>query len=181
MTRRVDETARIPGGRQRRAPSRPWLAGRFAVIPLILATVPLSGTDYDLETDADAAPHLRLKESSPAEDETVSESPEAVTLIFTQAPQMAGTSVRLLPRGGEPLELEDAVASEDDPATVVLTLAGSLDDGEYVVMWRAMAQDGHTIRGDFAFTVEADPPNFDPNPFPPPAPPGVPAGTSGGS
>ncbi|WP_425155589.1 copper resistance CopC family protein [Candidatus Palauibacter sp.] len=104
---------------------------------------------------AAASPHLALKESSPKKDETVNASPETVTLWFTQAPQMAGTSVRLLPQGGEPLELEAATAQEDDPAVVVLDVSETLADGNYQVMWRAMAQDGHTIRGDFGFTVQA--------------------------
>ncbi len=106
---------------------------------------------------AAASPHLALKESSPKKDETVNASPEIVTLWFTQAPQMAGTSVRLLPQGGEPLELEAATAQEDDPAVVVLDVSETLADGDYQVMWRAMAQDGHTIRGDFGFTVRSTP------------------------
>ena len=100
-----------------------------------------------------ASAHLALKESAPKKDETVGTSPETVTLWFTQAPQMAGTSVRLLPKGGEPLELEAATAREDDPTVVVLDVSETLADGDYEVMWRAMAQDGHTIRGEFGFTV----------------------------
>lgn len=99
--------------------------------------------------------HLSLRESAPKKDETVSASPETVTLWFTQAPQMAGTSVRLLPKGGEPLDFEPATAQEDDPSVVVLDVGETLADGDYEVMWRAMAQDGHTIRGDFGFTVQA--------------------------
>lgn len=99
--------------------------------------------------------HLSLKESSPKKDETMSASPETVTLWFTQAPQMAGTSVRLLPKGGEPLDLEPATAQEDDPSVVVLEVSERLANGDYEVMWRAMAQDGHTIRGDFGFTVQS--------------------------
>lgn len=98
--------------------------------------------------------HLSLETSSPKKDETVETSPEAVTLWFTQAPQMAGTSVRLLPKGGEPLDLEAATPKEDDPSVVVLDVGETLADGDYKVMWRAMAQDGHTIRGDFGFTVQ---------------------------
>ena len=101
--------------------------------------------------------HLALKESSPKKDETVATSPETVTLWFTQAPQMAGTSVRLLPKGGEPLDLEPATAKEDDPSVVVLDVGEGLADGDYEVMWRAMAQDGHTIRGDFGFRVRRAP------------------------
>ncbi|MCY3698609.1 MAG: copper resistance protein CopC [Gemmatimonadetes bacterium] len=98
--------------------------------------------------------HLSLEASFPKKDETVSISPPTVTLWFTEAPQMAGTSVRLLPKGGEPLDLEPATAQEDDSSVVVLDVSETLADGDYEVMWRAMSQDGHTIRGDFGFTVQ---------------------------
>ncbi|MXX68059.1 MAG: copper resistance protein CopC [Gemmatimonadales bacterium] len=98
--------------------------------------------------------HLALEASSPKKDAMVTTSPETVTLWFTEAPQMAGTSVRLLPNGGEPLDLEPATADQDDPSVVVLEVSETLADGDYEVMWRAMSQDGHTIRGDFGFTVQ---------------------------
>ena len=103
---------------------------------------------------ADPVAHLSLRASSPEQDEMVRTSPEAVTLWFTQAPQMAGTSVRLLPKGGQPLELAAATARRDDPKIIELKVSETLPDGGYEVMWRAMAQDGHTIRGDFGFSVQ---------------------------
>lgn len=99
--------------------------------------------------------HLALEASSPKEDETVAASPETVTLWFTQAPQMAGTSVRLLSEGGRPLDLEPATARADDSTVVVLNVSETLADGDYRVMWRAMARDGHTIRGDFGFSLRS--------------------------
>lgn len=99
--------------------------------------------------------HLSLEASAPKEDETLAASPETVTLWFTQAPQMAGTSVRLVPEGGRPLELEPATARANDSTVVVLDVSETLTDGDYRVMWRAMAQDGHTIRGDFGFSVRS--------------------------
>lgn len=102
-----------------------------------------------------ACAHLALETSSPQADETVTASPETVTLWFTEAPQMAGTSVRLLPESGTPFDLAAATAAEDDSTIVVLDVSETLADGDYRVMWRAMARDGHTIRGDFGFTVQA--------------------------
>lgn len=99
--------------------------------------------------------HLALEQSSPSADEVVAESPASVTLWFTQAPQMSGTSVRVVPDGGEPLDLGKATAKEDDPSVIVLEIGSPLADGGYRVMWRAMAGDGHTVRGDFRFTVRA--------------------------
>ncbi|WP_420448415.1 copper resistance CopC family protein [Candidatus Palauibacter sp.] len=86
--------------------------------------------------------HLSLKESYPKKGETMSASPETVTLWFTEAPQMAGTSVRLLPKGDEPLDLKPAAAKEDDPSVVVLEVSERLANGDYEVMWRAMISGG---------------------------------------
>lgn len=112
--------------------------------------------------------HLALEASAPKQDETLAASPETVTLWFTEAPQMAGTSVRLLPEGGRPLELEPATARANDSTVVVLEVSETLADGDYRVMWRAMARDGHTIRGDFGFSVRS--PDGDPETRPGPAP-----------
>ena len=121
-----------------------WIRHRAAVVgPAALATAGVF-----------VCAHLALEASFPKEDATVATSPETVTLWFTEAPQMAGTSVRLLPKGGEPLDLEPAMAKENDSSVVVLDVSETLADGDYEVMWRAMAQDGHTIRGDFGFTVK---------------------------
>ncbi|MDE2661767.1 MAG: copper resistance protein CopC [Gemmatimonadota bacterium] len=121
-----------------------WIRNRAVVLAIVTLTT----------ASVFVGAHLSLKESSPEKDETIAISPPTITLWFTQAPQMAGTSVRLLPKGGEPLDLEPATAQEDDPSVVVLNVSETLSDGDYEVMWRAMAQDGHTIRGDFGFTVQ---------------------------
>jgi len=123
-----------------------------AAFVLLAAGPPVTAT---AGADPGAALHLALKSSSPAADEVLTESPASVTLLFTEAPQMSGTSVRVLPKGGEPLDLGDAKAEGGDGATVVLAIPTTLDAGDYVVMWRAMAHDGHTVRGDFGFSVRA--------------------------
>lgn len=100
--------------------------------------------------------HLALETSSPEADETV-EGVDRISLWFTQVPQMSGTSIRLVPDGGKPLDLGDARASEEDGKLILLDVSQDLADGKYQVFWRAMAQDGHTVRGDFGFQVKAAP------------------------
>lgn len=98
--------------------------------------------------------HLALDKSIPEADQTAP-SPDRISLWFTQAPQMSGTSIRLVPEGGEPLDLGDAKVSKEDDKLILLDVPTTLADGSYQVYWRAMAQDGHTVRGDFAFGVKA--------------------------
>lgn len=101
--------------------------------------------------------HLELERSSPAADEMVAGSPDRITLWFSQAPEMAGTSIHVVPEGAAPLDLGDPKADPEDPAVVHLALATPLAPGEYRVVWRAMARDGHVVRGDFGFMVHPAP------------------------
>ena len=98
--------------------------------------------------------HLDLDRSEPEADQVV-EAVDRISLWFTQSPQMGGTSIRLVPSGGEPLDLGDAKKSEGDEKLILLDVTRPLAPGTYGVYWRAMAQDGHTVRGDFSFQVKA--------------------------
>lgn len=98
--------------------------------------------------------HLELERSEPAADSTVGEAPTEIRLWFTQSPQIDGTSVRVLPMGGEPLETGDARLADDDDQLVLTSVDTPLADGRYEVRWRAMARDGHVVRGTFEFRVD---------------------------
>lgn len=98
--------------------------------------------------------HLELERSEPAADATLDEAPTEIRLWFTQSPQIDGTSVRVLPVGGEPLETGNARLAEDDDQLVLSSLAAPLANGRYEVRWRAMARDGHVVRGTFEFRVD---------------------------
>lgn len=101
-----------------------------------------------------ASLHLALERSAPEADATVSDVSK-ISLWFTQAPQMSGTSIRIVPEGGEPLDAGKAKANADDDTLIELALSEPLAAGTYAIHWRAMAQDGHTVRGDLSFTVRA--------------------------
>lgn len=124
--------------------------GSFAVTTAMTSDLPPAGG-----VDAPAF-HLELSKSAPEADAMLTESPSTITLWFTQVPQLAGTSVRLLPKGGEPLELGAVHAQADDGKVIILDVAPPLATGEYEVHWRAMAQDGHVVRGTFGFMVHAE-------------------------
>jgi methionine-rich copper-binding protein CopC len=42
-----------------------------------------------------------------------------------------------------------------DDKSLMATVPGPLADGAYTVTWRSAGDDGHAMRGDFAFTVRA--------------------------
>lgn len=102
------------------------------------------------------APHLALAESWPKADEELAESPEEIRLRFTQAPQMNGTSLRLRPVDVDPLDIGKTIATVDDDKIVVASIPMRLEYGTYEVLWRAMARDGHVVRGDFQFELRTE-------------------------
>ena len=140
---------------------------RPASFPLALAAVVLVTTapawragDRDAGSRSPAGTpfaslHLELEKSAPAAGEALSESPGEIVLEFSQAPQMAGTSVRVVGPDGEPAQLPDARADDGDPTIVRLAIPAPLEGGKHEVRWRAMARDGHVVWDTFLFTIEA--------------------------
>lgn len=122
--------------------------GIAALGVLLLAAVPSNATPV-----ADGL-HFELDRSSPEADSTVP-SPGAIVLWFTQVPQDDATSVRLIDAAGEPVETGELVQDPEDRSVFVLPVGTPLAPGSYTVTWRSMAADGHVVRGDFGFTVDA--------------------------
>ena len=89
-------------------------------------------------------------------DEELAESPEEVRLRFTQAPQMTGTSLRLRPVDADPLDIGKTIATAEADKIVVASIPMRLEYGTYEVLWRAMARDGHVVRGDFQFELRTE-------------------------
>lgn len=98
--------------------------------------------------------HLALEKSEPAADAVVPEVGE-VTLWFTQAPQEATTSIRVVDSGGDVVPASEPTAASDDGTVFTSSMEQPLAEGAYQVVWRAMAADGHVVNGDFGFTVRS--------------------------
>lgn len=96
--------------------------------------------------------HFELSKSAPAAGAEVHEVSE-VRLWFTQEPQENTTSIRLIDGGGDAVETGDVVQDADDGRVFSVAVDAHLVPGRYTVAWRAMGQDGHVVRDDFAFSV----------------------------
>jgi methionine-rich copper-binding protein CopC len=99
--------------------------------------------------------HLALEKSSPAEDAVLDSAPTEIRLFFSQEPQAAGTSLRLMAADSTRVSTGDPEPSADDTAVFSAPVTGAMPDGSYTVVWRAMAKDGHVVRGEFSFTLVA--------------------------
>ena len=102
--------------------------------------------------------HTELKESDPAEDAVLTESPAAVTLTYTTDVQLPLSSVEVRPAAPDAAPVPAgslAYLGDDRRDVIVLPLNEALGGGVYVVAWTTAGPDGHRISGDFAFRVEA--------------------------
>jgi methionine-rich copper-binding protein CopC len=98
--------------------------------------------------------HFALSSSAPAADATVA-TPDEVRLWFTQVPQENSVAIRLIDGGGEAVETTDAAADPEDGMVFFVKPTSPVSPGSYTVSWRGIGDDGHVVRGDFAFSVSA--------------------------
>ncbi len=100
-----------------------------------------------------ALAHADIASTQPAAGETVSEPPTELVLTFTdevevpdEGPKVFDARGATIPTDGYGIDASKTQLSVPLPA---------LDDGTYVVTWRALSADGHPIRGSFTFNVGA--------------------------
>lgn len=98
-----------------------------------------------------ASAHATLVDSDPTEGEVLTTTPDVVTFTFDEPVSLPAGAVQVFDAAGEPVEADSS--SRD---TVVTTdLPDTLDDGSYVVVWRAISADGHPIAGSLTFAIGA--------------------------
>ena len=112
----------------------------MAAVALLSAAVPA------------ATLHFGLDRSVPSAGASV-ESPAGVTLWFTEVPQDNSISIRLVDARGGLVPSSEPRQDPEDGRQFQIRPSGSLEPGGYTVAWRGIGQDGHTVRGDFGFTV----------------------------
>ena len=99
---------------------------------------------------ATASAHAMLHGSDPADGATVSGSPRAVNLTFSEECRV--TALRLLDEAGKEHQLRrDGGRAASSRASA--TVASPLPPGAYRLEWRAMGDDGHVMRGAVRFAV----------------------------
>ncbi len=100
--------------------------------------------------------HASLSASQPAGGAAVEEAPTQVTLTFTEPPDTALSSVKVLGGSGS-FEQGGPRLADGDESTLVVDLK-SLPKGSYTVSWRTVSRvDGHSSAGAFAFGVGEPP------------------------
>jgi copper transport protein len=134
---------------------RPGRLGRLALAAVLgLLWLAAAGTP--------AGAHALLRESDPAAGSSLDQAPGRVLLSFTERPEPALSSIRVLDSGGRQVQRGQGAPVQGEPLEFSVGL-GDLADGTYTVSWRVVSRDdGHVTDGSFAFGVGVPAPSATP-------------------
>ena len=112
---------------------------------------------------APAAGHALLVSSDPAAGASLATAPPEVTLTFTEEPDPALSTVKVLATDGTSVGAGPVSAVPGKPKELRVAL-GKLQPGVYTVSWRTVSSvDGHLASGSFAFGVGVAAPSAAPS------------------
>jgi putative copper export protein/methionine-rich copper-binding protein CopC len=106
---------------------------------------------------ATALAHARLLRSEPANREVLSSSPAFLVLHFSEAPEIAMTTIALTDSAGANVIVGPVARLNGDPLVLSLSVDRLIGAGRYTVTWHTAASDGHPSHGSYYFTVRANP------------------------
>ena len=114
----------------------------------------LSGAILLALATSPASAHTSLVSSLPEKDSVISSLPPTIDITFAEDLVVIGNSnsVSVLDSTGEEISVGEISVSGP---TLSKHLSESEKTGIFNVEYRAVASDGHVIKGDFSFTVEA--------------------------
>ena len=98
-----------------------------------------------------AEAHTVLKESTPAEGQTMDESIQELTLIFSTKVEQV-RSLTVSKASEETIEVKDIRIEED---LVKVTFTEPLPNESYTAKWEIIGADGHPMTGSMSFAIEA--------------------------
>lgn len=98
--------------------------------------------------------HARLLRSQPAAQDSLSTSPTAIRLWFSEPIELGVSRVRLMDPAGAPVALGKVSRIAGENAQAMMAAVGQrLKPGTYRVRWTSAAQDGHAMKGEFSFVI----------------------------
>ena len=123
---------------------------RFAVcISLVALGLVLTGPR--------AEAHAQYRASNPGNGDRLDAAPEAVTITWTEPPELSFTKVSVLDSSGQAFEAGPPEVLPDDQFTVRVAV-DDMPDGAYTVTWRTVSKaDGHSSSGAFSFGLGVEP------------------------
>ena len=119
------------------------------IVSLTLIAIAMIGS-----TANSATSHFGLAKSMPESDSSAP-SPGAIQLWFTQVPQDNSVGIRLINSAGDLLETGPPMQDRGDLKSYSIQVKGELGSGTYTVAWRGIGDDGHVVRSEFSFAIDA--------------------------
>lgn len=107
-----------------------------------------------------ASAHSYMEQSVPAKDEAVTASPGQISMTFNTDIEKL-SSFKLFNEAGEEMPVGDIAVNG---AVLSGTVTEPLANGAYTVKWAIIGEDGHTVNGEYAFTVAAEEQPASPSP-----------------
>ena len=103
----------------------------------------------------EAAAHPRLMKAVPAADSHVQTVPRELAVTFNEALTVALSRLSLMDANQQPVRLDSLRAAPDDARTLIAKISGKLAAGRYTVRWQAAGADGHPMRAEYSFVIDA--------------------------
>ncbi|MFA5882384.1 MAG: copper resistance protein CopC [Acidimicrobiia bacterium] len=98
-----------------------------------------------------AGAHADVVSVSPTAGEVLQQSPKSVKVTFTEGVNVELGGLFVYDRNGD--RVRTGALRQPSPGRLVLPIEGELDDGSYIVTWRAVSEDTHPIQGTSTFQV----------------------------
>lgn len=97
--------------------------------------------------------HVTLVKSAPKMNDTLTTSPKAIRLWFSEGVQMGATAVRITAADGKVVPVGKATIAAEPKSPVEVAISETLKPGRYTADWHTMASDGHPAKGTLSFVV----------------------------
>lgn len=129
-------------------------AGRGAQLDLLISLL-LAALLFGLTAMPARAHEVEIQDADPAPGAVLDESPQVVTVVFTEELIDGESSFQVLDRDGNAVDDGDAGLDFNDPehATLVAHISRPLDDGIYTVSYQVKVLDGDVTEGSFRFAI----------------------------
>jgi methionine-rich copper-binding protein CopC len=106
-----------------------------------------------LTIQSQAWAHAFLDHADPKVGSTITNSPTAIKIWFTQELEPVFSSVQVKDAQGEEVDKKDVHLDDKDKTLLIVSLP-KLPDGTYSVTWHVVSVDTHRTQGSFKFTVK---------------------------
>ncbi|HEF8774246.1 copper homeostasis periplasmic binding protein CopC [Providencia manganoxydans] len=98
--------------------------------------------------------HAHLKDQLPAEGAAVEQTPESITLNFSEGIEVNFAKVKVTGPNDNVVKTGKPELDPNNDTKVIVSIESKLAAGKYDVNWSVVSVDGHKTKGEYSFTVK---------------------------